>query len=315
MNDPAVATKPRFVGETAAIGFMTVVVWLAGFTGISYLLFPELAALTHEVLQRPNGKWASQPWKLVVTPTCTAVAGTLIGNWRPYGVFTVTLAVCAAIAVIRVLRSPVAPAISAGVLPIVFGVTSWRYPVCGLGTLCGLTLMLLAWKRMPISRLLLGAGPTSGTLPANQSVWVGSVLCFVVAIGFVAQATGLRFILFPPLIVMAYEMLGNPETCPWANKLVTFPLVSTVSAAVGIWAIRSLQSPTLAAAVVLVLVSITLRLTKLRLPPAFAIGLIPFVMRAPSELYPVSVAAGTCSLSVWFFSHQWLFSKRPSNGS
>jgi hypothetical protein len=44
-------------------------------TGFMLLLFPELAALSHDIMTRPGGKWASQPLRLVVTPTLTAVVG------------------------------------------------------------------------------------------------------------------------------------------------------------------------------------------------------------------------------------------------
>ena len=46
----------------------------------------------------------------------------------PYGYLSVLLTVAGAIAIILALRSPVAPAISAGLLPLVLGVKSWWYP-------------------------------------------------------------------------------------------------------------------------------------------------------------------------------------------
>ena len=43
--------------------------------GWHYLLFPGLAALSHDVLTRPWGRWASQPGRLIATPVLAAAVG------------------------------------------------------------------------------------------------------------------------------------------------------------------------------------------------------------------------------------------------
>ena len=104
-------------GELLAITFMGLVAPAAHRTGVTLLLFPELAALSHDVLTRPHGKWASQPLRLILTPTLTAVAGLLITQHAHYGAIPVLLIVFANLAVIRLLRSAIEPALSAGMLP------------------------------------------------------------------------------------------------------------------------------------------------------------------------------------------------------
>ena len=63
----------RGVAEALAVVYMGIIAFAAHASGVSLLLFPELAALSHDVFTRPKGKWASQPWRLILTPTATAV--------------------------------------------------------------------------------------------------------------------------------------------------------------------------------------------------------------------------------------------------
>jgi hypothetical protein len=50
---------------------------------------------------------------LMATPFLAGLAGTLITNTLPYGMASIVISVGAAILVIRLLKSPIAPAISA----------------------------------------------------------------------------------------------------------------------------------------------------------------------------------------------------------
>src|SRR5579862_3715825 len=144
----------RLLPESLTVGYLALVVFAANSLQLAYVLFPELAALTSDVLQRPDGKWAKEPWKLVATPAAAAIVGTVVAKELPYGVVAILLATCAALCIIRLLRSNVSPAISAGVLPIVLGVKSWLYPLCILGDLTCLALVLMLWRRMFMVRTL-----------------------------------------------------------------------------------------------------------------------------------------------------------------
>jgi hypothetical protein len=146
--------RTRLLAESVCVLFMGAVVAAANGFHLAYILFPELAALASDVLQRPTGKWAKEPWKLVITPTAAAVAGVAVTKFLPYGDASVLLAMLLSIGIVLGLRSAVAPAISAGVLPVALGVSSWLYPVC---ILCGLVLLgstLLVWRGSTFGRAL-----------------------------------------------------------------------------------------------------------------------------------------------------------------
>ncbi|MFP5226700.1 MAG: hypothetical protein ACLGXA_03665, partial [Acidobacteriota bacterium] len=293
------------IAELLAVIFMGAVAGAAHWSGVNLLLFPELAALSHDVLTRPRGQWASQPFRLVLTPTLAAVAGLLITRHARYGAISILLIVLAALAIIRLLRSAIGPALSAAVLPMALGERRWSYPLAIAAGLSGLILLLWLWKRF---------GPAIHVAPrqTNEDAiddalesesrgrpWLPSLLIFVLILAAAGEVTGLRFLLFPPLVVMAYEILGHPELRDWMQRPALFPVVCFLTALVGLLACRYLGG-TVTGVVVAVAVSIVLlRIFRMHMPPALAIGLLPFVMTAPTFWYPLSVGIGTTALSVW----------------
>lgn len=294
---------------------MAVIAAAAQKTGVTLLLFPELAALSHDVLTRPQGSWASQPLRLILTPTLTGVAGLLVTRHFHYGVVPVLVIVLASLAVIRLLRSSIAPAFSAGLLPMVLGERHWMYPAAICAGLAGLALLLRTWQKYGLVRPAFERQPTSPSiddaLEANPigRWWVFNLIAFVLVVAAASQWTGLHFILFPPLVVMAYEILGHPELPGWMKRPALFPVVCFLTALTGLLAYRYLGGGVAAVAVTVAFSIVLLRLFHMHLPPALAVGLLPFVMTAPNGWYPVSVGLGTTTLAVFFLGSGWLMKK------
>jgi len=145
--------------------------------------------------------------------------------------------------------------------------------------------------------------------------WLVALLVFVAVTGSVAQLTGLHFILFPPLIVIAYEMFGHPESCPWAVRPLWLPVACTATALGGFVAVTHLGTGPFAVACTLVGGVLALRTFRIHMPPALAVGLIPFVMETPTALYPVSVGGGTLLLTVAFLLFQRLAPAPPEQAA
>src|SRR5262249_48087029 len=126
--EPEPLTARRLAGEVATVIYITVISIVATSTGAFYILFPELGALSHDVFTHPRGTSARSPSVPAVTPILTGWIGILICRSLPYGYVAVILNVLASMIVLFTMRSPIAPALSAGLLPLVLGVTSWWYP-------------------------------------------------------------------------------------------------------------------------------------------------------------------------------------------
>lgn len=81
---------------------MGLISWIAAITQVHYILFPELGALSHDVIKRPHGTWAKAPGMLVLTPLATGLVGTLLVRSMGNGVVPILLATAAAMLIIRV---------------------------------------------------------------------------------------------------------------------------------------------------------------------------------------------------------------------
>jgi hypothetical protein len=301
-----------FKGELLALIYMGVIAFSARKTGFALLLFPELAALSHDVFTRPRGKWASQPWQLIVTPTITACFGLFMVRHTNFNALALTLIVVVSLIVIKLLKSTVAPAISAGVLPMVLTERSWIYPVGIFVGLSALVLTLLVWKRSSFQNY----NPSNEEeidskviddleAPPHDRLWSTALLMFVLALAALAQVTGLFFLIFPPLIVVAYEVLGHPEVPNWMDRPILFPLISFLTAAVGLGFCHIFDADFIGVIVTMLCSIAILKIFRVHMPPALAVGILPFVMKAPNYRYPISVLMGTTALMAYF----WVYSR------
>jgi hypothetical protein len=307
---PAVEASPpwlsRYGRDLLALAYIATVAASATVTGAYYVMFPELGALSHEIVTRPRGRWASTPILLIITPALTGLIGITFTRLLPYGYLSVLLTVGGAVAVIEFLGSPIAPAISAGLLPLVIGVTSWWYPpgiVFGTVLLALLSTVQKRWlpPGQPVmdNRIDL----VVASLPAARH-WIPALFGFVLVALTAVELTGLRFILFPPLVVIAYEMIGHPVECPWTRRPWLLPIACFLTAAGGLICFKLMGFGPSAAACSMGWGVLVLHVLKIHVPPALAVGLLPMVMNAPGPAYPFSVLMGTTVITIWFLAYR-----------
>jgi hypothetical protein len=299
--------------ELLAVVFMGMIALAAQTSGFMLLLFPELAALSHDIMSRPRGKWGSQPLRLVLTPTLTAVVGIFVTHHLAFGALGITLIVGFSIVIIKIMKSTIVAAISAGVLPMALSERSWRYPLAIFVDCAVLVLLFLLWKHYA------ARADSSSPDEANESkvidsleaishdrFWGLALMVFVVALGVIAQVTVLRFLLFPPLIVMSYELFGHPEVPEWMKRPVLFPVVCLLTASVGLLAHYFIHANFVAVMLTFSCSIGILRFFDLHMPPALAVGLLPFVIKSPDYRFPLSVLLGTVSLGLYFHGYKRL---------
>ena len=278
---------------------------IAALTGISYILFPELAALAYDVFKRPMGTWARSSVMLVVTPLLTAIIGVLIEQHLSYSIVSVLLAISSALLIIKLLHSPIAPAISAGLLPIVLEEKSWWYPASIIFGTSLLVLSLFIYKKA-FAKFMRKKESRADLVddiveqPPRQYSWLPFFVIFLLADIYLAELTGLRFIIFPPLIVIAFEMFAHSDVCPWATKPARLVLACMFTATVGVGVVMALGNNPLSVMLVIALAMGIIRAFRLHAPPAVAVGLLPFVMNHPDFRFPLAVGTGTILLIITF---------------
>ena len=302
------------LADAGSVLFMGIIAALVHVSGAGLLMFPELGALSNDIIKRPNGTWAGAPLMLLLTPLCTAVVGLIVARHMSFGVPAVLLDVGASVLLLHLMRSPIAPAISAGLLPLVLGVHSWWYPpAITFGT--GLLALLSVTQR----RFYPPASPPTVRDVVDDMMertpsalgWLLPFMLVVALLAGLAQWTGLRFILFPPLVVIGFEMFAHPQVCPWAARAWRLPLACALSAAAGVGAVSLFGVGVGAAIVVMVLGIVVLHLLDLHAPPVLAVGMLPLVMPHPGWAFVAAVAIGTSLCIVTFRLWQTLSARWP----
>jgi len=308
---PHPQVRLRIASELLALAYIAVIAAVADLTGAFYVLFPELGALAYDVLTRPRGRWCRAPLHLATTPALTGAIGVVITRTLPYGLPAILANVAAAVIVMLGLGSPIGPSISAGLLPLVVNVQSWWYPPAILFATVLLAGISLAWRPFLLDRRYLGLpidGDDEHSLVAEPRAihWMPALFAFVAVATGLVYLTGNRFVLFPPLVVIAYEMMRHPAQCTWARRSLRLPIVCFLAAAGGLLFHNLVGVNPLCAVLSMASGIVVVRAFDAHVPPALAVALLPMVMTEPTAAYSVAVAFGTSLLVAWFAVYRWL---------
>ncbi len=298
-----------YLGEFTALLFLVGASQAALITGISVILFPELGAIAYGVLSKPQGGWAKQPFLLVLTPTLAALVGIIIEKYWGYSPLSVSLSIALALVIIFVLRSPIVPALAAGYLPVILGEDSLSYPIAVLVTISLLVIILLILRPFYVdTKQQQSQHVLDDVLKIDHSGLI-SFIVFVFLMQIMVYFSGLKFILFPPLVVVSYEILTKPEHCPWGKQLIRLLILTLVMVSVGLITLHFLGNHSLAILITIVMGMIMCRMLNIYLPPAMAMGLLPFVAPHPDIKLLISTAIGTGVFIIYYFLYNSLFKK------
>lgn len=222
-----------------------------------------------------------------------------------YSPLSMSLSIISALLIIQWLKSPIAPAISAGALPIALDEGSWWYAAAVTFSTSVLALsawLTLKWRHLP--------APTPPSLadkiddevenPPAGYAWLPYFAFFLSTALVLVHWTGWRFLLYPPLIVVAYEMFAHARVCPWAKKPILLVVACFMTASTGLLVFVILGHHPLAVMISMAMSIVLIQRFDLHVPPATAVGLLPFVIEHPDWRFPVAVTVGTGLLSLVF---------------
>ena len=273
--------RPHAVrGWTAALPLIVVVpmLALASALGTSDIIFPEGAALAMGIWVVGMPGWSASRWRVAVLPPAFALAGAVLVRLDLPTVTTAIAAVTVGLLALQLLDTRLAPALSAAVLPIVFDVRAWSYPLAVLAI-----------------SLVVAAGMPRGSGRPGRWPWrvVGAgwlvIATWIVAGGGLLGVSSVA--LAPPLFVAALEWLGG------ASMVASVALrrwTVLVGAGLAGSAAADLVAVGWIAGTLAVVATLTLmRVMSTVVPPALAIALIPQILDATDPLsFTLAIAVG-----------------------
>jgi hypothetical protein len=134
----------------------------------------------------------------------------------------------------------------------------------------------------------------------KQFIWVPFFVVFLGAAYMLSMATGIRMVLFPPLVVIAFEMFAHADVCPWAQRPILLPAVCTLAAAVGVAALATFGPGVTSTVLAMLFGVVMLRVTRLHAIRALAIALLPQVAIRADWHFPLAVGIGSTLLTASF---------------
>lgn len=212
------------------------------------------------------------------------------------GAWQTVLIVVLSLGVIGLLRSPILPALSAGVLPLVLHVSQWSYPLSLFASCCALG--TFAWIR----RSREGAAPETGDgkrplpLERRDLLRVCLYLVFLTVIATLAQVTKRPLLLFPPLAVLSFDVLVRRQSWVAGYGSLRLILLFFFCGTSGVVAIHYLGDTSLAVAAAMTGALLAQVGLALYVPPAIAVSIVPFVTSAAGITYPSEAALSVAIL-------------------
>ena len=276
---------------------VTPMLGLASLLGTHAIIFPEGAALAMGIWVLGLQGWTASRWRVVALPPLFAAAGVALVDADLPRAVTEIGGVTIGLLMLAAFDTRLAPALSAAVLPIVFGISEWSYPTAVL-VICVVLAALWRLIHHPAGRRLDDMLPRrypSGVAAAAWLVIVGWILISGQLLELPAA------VLAPPLFVSVLEWLGREQVSA-GDGLRRCGLLAG-AAAVGSVAAQIISIGSIAGIVAVCLTLALMRLLEAPHPPALAIALIPQILGSPEPVpYTASIATGAAALYIAAFA-------------
>jgi hypothetical protein len=239
------------------------------------IILPEMSALAIGCLVYQNPVWLSRPLHIFLLPSLTAVLGFFINRLDFSLAQKLILVLMLMVLILRIFKSHLAPALATGLLPIITNSTSYSFIISILSLTLLLSLSIkLMYKPEKVNSQSSPQHYKNGILyMVFISVWI--IICSKLQLMFMA--------VIPPVIVVGYESV-NKEM--YSFKVLKKQVACLFLAAfVGTKALYFLDNLLLVAVIDIVAVSLILHFLKFKLPPAYAMALLPMVLHNISYNY------------------------------
>lgn len=280
--------------SSAVVGLMFL---LSEAVGESEMVFPEVGALAVGLLVVEKRVWAVGRRALPLLMTVAAVMGVCLVRYVAVPqALQMAMGFAGVVLLLSTSRGGMSPAISACLLPVLTGVSSWLYPLSVLGVTAVLLFAQRAMERVGVRQGLPPLVLSEEYELSSRSLarW-GERLLLLGAISWFFIQVDWRFAVAPPLVVTFVELTTARSGV--TSRYVTVWLLIVAGCVLGVLArlLSAEVSAVVLAPVVFLLMLIVFRVAKRPFAPAAAMSLVPFILPEEEVLWFVvhaSVGAG-----------------------
>jgi len=252
------------------------------------ILFPETGALCIGLWMMPKAVWNVRSWQVPLYLTAAAVVGLLVNLGVP-ACFELRFALAFVLILLflSLVRCNMYPAVSAAMLPVLMGTSSWIYPLSVLAIS-----VLLA-----VGRRLLPHEPRTDYHPLSlmQAAGLTAALALLLAVTYALRPSVCNFLVVPPLVVTMIEFSNRRSGFrkrPWSIWLLLLSAAAIGSAAE--WLLHRQLGLPMCLGTLLVSVAMLLLFRRFKpFAPAMAVALVPMLLPNGALLwFPLTTALG-----------------------
>lgn len=239
------------------------------------IILPEIAALAIGCLVYQNPEWLSKPLHIFLLPSITAVLGFFV-NMLDVGLAQkLILILLLMFVVLKLFKSFLAPAFATGLLPVITNATSYSFIIS-----------ILLFTSVLSLFLFLGDTKEKNNIHSKeQNSTDGIIYILLIALWIVIcdYEKWMFMAALPPVIVIGYEAVHKEvyDGVTFRKQVVCLFL----SAFIGIQALSFLDNLIIVVLIDMFAVSLVLRIFQCRLPPAYAMAILPMVLYNASYNY------------------------------
>ena len=285
--------RSSLLRSVVVVLFLTMMAVVAEISNQREIIFPEAGALCVGLWLMPKAVWNVRIRQVPLLLTAAALIGLGINLLLPV-CFEVRFAVafCAVALMLRIVRCNMFPVVSAAMLPVLIGTTSWVYPVSVL-----VISLLLA-----VGRVWLPQTDRTEYHPYNWLHWLklAAALCLFLAIEYIlttlnSKLSTLNYTMVPPLVVTMIEFANRKSGFrerPWTilGLIVAAAVVGTFSE----WGLhRIIGLPMAVGTLISAIVMLLLFHSFKPFAPALAIAMVPMILPDTALLwFPLLATVG-----------------------
>ncbi|MEO8534276.1 MAG: hypothetical protein ABI441_11015 [Flavobacterium sp.] len=241
------------------------------------IILPELAALSIGCFIYKKNTWTGKPLHLFLLPSVTAFIGFFINHLEINMAAKIVVIMIVMLTVLYSIKSNLAPALATGLLPIVTNCDSYIFLIS----------IVLSMGLLAILAAVFFKTEVSGTAAVEEPKSILAILVFLAVLivwVMICSALGnMQIAALPPVIVMGYELIDKKMYS--LTMLYKQVAALMLAAFIGAQSFYFLDNFLLAAFTNLIAVTIILHYLKMKMPPVYAMAMLPMVLPSYSHVY------------------------------